>query len=167
MTQKAENMRVYTTYFANIRNLPDNVVPISITLKSPPSWAGAEFKKLAPPYQLLKTYKQSITSTNIDKNNVYVYYIKRYFESVLHSLEPESVLSELELLAAERYYSPDNDYDVALVCYEPPTDFCHRHIVSEWFRLNGIECKEYNRDTEYIRDYNKLDCLKELMSRNK
>ena len=167
MTQKAENMRVYTTYFANIRNLPDNVVPISIALKSPPGWAGAEFKKLAPPYQLLKTYKQSITSTNIDKNNVYVYYIKRYFESVLYSLEPESVLSELELLAAERYYSPDNDYDVALVCYEPPTDFCHRHIVSEWFRLNGIECKEYNRDTEYIRDYNKLDCLKELMSRNK
>ena len=160
-------MKVYTTYFANIRNLPDNVVPISITLKSPPGWAGAEFKKLAPPYQLLKTYKQSTMSTNIDKNDVYVYYIKRYFESVLSSLEPESVLSELELLAAERYFSSDDDYDVALVCYESSIDFCHRHIVAEWFRLHGIDCKEYNRDTEYIRDYNKLYYLRELMSKNK
>lgn len=158
-------MKVYTTYFANIRNLPDNVVPISIMFKSPPGWAGAEFKKLAPPYNLLKTYKQSVMSINIDKNDVYVYYIKRYFESVLSSLEPELVLSELKLLAAERYCSSDNDYDVALVCCESPTDFCHRHIVAEWFRLNGIECKEYNRDTEYIRDYNKLNYLKELMNK--
>lgn len=160
-------MKVYTTYFANIKNLPDNMVPISITLKSPSGWEGAEFKKLAPPHQLLKIYKQSIKSINVDKNDVYVYYIKRYFESTLSSLKPELVLSELELLAAERYCGLDNNYDIALVCYESPTDFCHRHIVAEWFRIYGIECEEYNRDTECIRDYNKLDYLKKIMSKNK
>ena len=70
MTQKAENMRIYTTYFANIRNLPDNVVPISITLKSPPGWAGAEFKKLAPPYKLLQMYKEAISAKDLDKDKV-------------------------------------------------------------------------------------------------
>ena len=156
-------MRIYTTYFANIRNLPDNVVPISITLKSPPGWAGAELKKLAPPYQLLKTYKQSTMSINIDKNDVYVYYIKRYFESVLSQLDPESVLSELELLAEERYCGSDKDYDIALVCFESPVDFCHRHIVAEWLRWHGIKCEEYGRDKEYIREYNKLDYLKTII----
>lgn len=134
-------MKLYTTYFANIRNLPDNIIPISITLKSPPGWTGAEFKKLAPPYQLLKTYKEAITSINIDKNQVYVYYNKHYNELVLSKLDAASVLNELKFIAAERALC--DDYGIALVCYEKPTDFCHRQLVCEWFNNNNIECKEY------------------------
>lgn len=141
MTQKAENMRIYTTYFANIRNLPDNVVPISITLKSPPGWAGAEFKKLAPPYKLLQMYKEAISAKDLDKDKVKDYYQKRYNELVLSKLDSVSVLEELKLIAAE--CALEEDFDIALVCYETPSDFCHRHLVSYWFNSNGIKCKEY------------------------
>ena len=141
MTQKAENMRVYTTYFTNIRNLPDNVVPISITLKSPSGWAGAEFKKLAPPYKLLQMYKEAISAKELDKDKVKDYYQKRYNELVLSKLDSVSVLEELKLIAAER--ALEEDFDIALVCYETPLDFCHRHLVSYWFNNNGIKCKEY------------------------
>ena len=134
-------MRVYTTYFANIRNLPDNVVPISITLKPPPGWAGAEFKKLAPPYKLLQMYKEAISAKDLDKDKVKDYYQKRYNELVLSKLNPMSVLEELKLIAAER--ALEKDFDIALVCYETPLDFCHRHLVSCWFNSNGIKCKEY------------------------
>ena len=134
-------MKIYTTYFANIRNLPDNVVPISITLKSPPGWAGAEFKKLAPPYKLLKTYKEATLAKDLDKDKVKDYYKKRYDELVLSKLDPMSVLEELKLIAAER--ALEEDFDIALVCYESPLDFCHRHLVSYWFNDNGIKCKEY------------------------
>ena len=141
MTQRAENMKVYTTYFANIRNLPDNVVPISITLKSPPGWAGAEFKKLAPPYKLLQMYKEAISAKDLDKDKVKDYYQKRYNELVLSKLDSVSVLEELRLIAAER--ALEEDFDIALVCYETPLDFCHRHLVSYWFNSNGNKCKEY------------------------
>lgn len=134
-------MKVYTTYFANIRNLPDNVVPISITLKSPPGWAEAEFKKLAPPYTLLQMYKKAIKSKDLDQNLVKDYYMERYNELVLSKLDPVSVLEELKLIAAER--ALEEDFDIALVCYEKPLDFCHRHLVSYWFNNNSIKCKEY------------------------
>lgn len=32
--------------------------------------------------------------------------------------------------------------DIALICYEKPTDFCHRHLVAEWLTTNGIKCDE-------------------------
>ena len=40
------------------------------------------------------------------------------------------------------------DKDIVLLCYERPTDFCHRHLVSAWFREHGIECKEYEFGVE-------------------
>lgn len=134
-------MKIYTTYFANIRNLPDDVVPISITLKSPPGWAGAEFKKLAPPYRLLQMYKEASQSKDLDQNLVKDCYIKRYNKLVLSKLDPISILEELKLIAAER--ALEEDFDIALVCYEKPLDFCHRHLVSNWLNYNGIKCKEY------------------------
>lgn len=34
--------------------------------------------------------------------------------------------------------------DVALLCCEKPSDFCHRHLVADWFRKNGVPCEELN-----------------------
>ena len=33
--------------------------------------------------------------------------------------------------------------DVALVCYEKPEGFCHRHLVADWLNENGIVVKEW------------------------
>lgn len=134
-------MRLYTTYFANLINLPNDIVPISISLKSPPGWSGAEFKKLAPPYRLLKTYKEAMLTKDLDENKVKDYYRKRYEELVLSKLDPMSILEELKLISDE--CALEKDFNIALVCYEKPSDFCHRHIVSYWFNNNGITCKEY------------------------
>jgi hypothetical protein len=29
------------------------------------------------------------------------------------------------------------------MCYEKPGSFCHRHLVAEWLRENGFDCREY------------------------
>ena len=34
--------------------------------------------------------------------------------------------------------------NVALVCYEKPSDFCHRHLVAGWLCDNGMPCHEYS-----------------------
>ena len=69
------------------------------------------------------------------------YYIKCFNEQVLLPLNASEVLSELQSLAGL-------DKDIVLLCYERPTDFCHRHLVSTWFREHGIECKEYEFGVE-------------------
>jgi uncharacterized protein (DUF488 family) len=30
-----------------------------------------------------------------------------------------------------------------LLCYETIGKYCHRHLVSDWLRRHGIECREY------------------------
>lgn len=37
----------------------------------------------------------------------------------------------------------NQDFHIALVCYEKPSDFCHRHLVAQWLSQNGFKCKEW------------------------
>ena len=117
---------IYTTYFSNLRNIPKYMTPISIAGKSPDWFKGLEYKKLAPKYQFFKIWKET-------KNNNY--YIKCFRDQVLSILNAENVFDELTTIAGS-----DN---FVLVCYEKPNDFCHRHLVAEWFRENGYNCMEY------------------------
>lgn len=39
---------IYTTYFANLKRLPQDVVPISICGKATEWYDGLQYKKLAP-----------------------------------------------------------------------------------------------------------------------
>ncbi len=50
--------KIYTSYFANLRNLPDNVCPISICGKAPDWYKGIQYKALAPKYWFFKKYKE-------------------------------------------------------------------------------------------------------------
>ena len=54
---------------------------------------------------------------------------------VLNALSAEQVINELKTM------SPTED--IALVCYEKPGDFCHRHLVAKWLTDNGFTCEEY------------------------
>ena len=42
---------------------------------------------------------------------------------------------------------PAKSDEFALICYEKPSDFCHRHLVSEWLKERGFDIEEW--------DYNK------------
>lgn len=39
---------IYTTYFAKLKSLPKDIIPISICGKAPTGYKGLEYKKLAP-----------------------------------------------------------------------------------------------------------------------
>ena len=119
---------IYTTYFARLKYLPENVVPISICGKAPDWYKGLEYKKLAPKYDFFKEWK---------KNHDNDYFIKCFNEQVLGVLNARSVIEDLENLTGH-YVS-----DIALVCYEKSTDFCHRHLVREWLIENNFKCKEF------------------------
>lgn len=135
---------IYTTYFAQLKNLPQNVFPVSICGKAPEWYKGAQYKKLAPKYGFFMEWKQ-----NHDND----YYISHFNSEVLDTLTPTVVLNELQLKLPEdvraKMDTPvqiNNDWHIALVCYEKPNDFCHRHLVAKWLQSNGVHCKEWVKE---------------------
>lgn len=117
---------IYTTYFARLKTLPKSIVPISICGKAPSQYSGLQYKKLAPKYDFFMKWKE-----NHDNG----YYISCFNSQVLSILDPAQVISDLTAMAA--------GHDIALVCYEKPTDFCHRHLVAKWLQDNGYDVKEW------------------------
>ena len=118
---------IYTSYFAKLKSLPDNIVPISICGKAPDCYKGLQYKKLAPKYDFFKKWKETHDND---------YYIKCFNEQVLDKLDAMSVYQELCSLAKSD--------DIALICYEKPSDFCHRHLVANWLREQGFDIEEYD-----------------------
>lgn len=132
---------IYTTYFANLRKLPENFTPVSICAKAPSWYSGEQYKALAPKYGFFMEWKKT-------RDNEY--YIRHFHSEVLAELNVAKVLNDLQQkipkpiranMTAPAYL--DKEHHIALVCYEKPGDFCHRHIVSEWLRNHGIDCHEW------------------------
>lgn len=134
---------IYTSYFAKLKSLPDNVIPISICGKAPDWYTGLQYKKLAPKYDFFMKWKE-----NHDNN----YYIKCFDEQVLSTLNIDRVLADLHLKLPydireqlQESICRSEDYHIALICYEKPSDFCHRHLVSDWLNNNGVKCEEFEQ----------------------
>ncbi len=120
-------MKIYTTYFANVKNLPKNVIPIAICSKAPDSWKGLQYKRLAPKWEFFKIWKETHDND---------FYIREFTSKVTGKLNACSVMRELISMVP-------SGYDIALVCYEKPGDFCHRHLVAEWLTSVGYVTEEY------------------------
>ena len=118
---------IYTSYFAKLNKLPADVVPISICGKAPEWYNGIQYKKLAPKYDFFMEWKR-----NHDDD----YYIEHFQNEVLNNLNPDEVVAELLALSEGRNF--------ALVCYEKPSDFCHRHLVADWLTQNGFKTEEWS-----------------------
>ena len=131
---------IYTSYFAKLKSLPENIIPISICGKAPDWYKGLQYKKLAPKYDFFMEWK---------KNHDNDYYIKCFNEQVLDKLNVDDVIKELDSLLIDAATSLDYTGDlmlvpqIVLVCYEKPGDFCHRHLVAGWLNENGFRCKEW------------------------
>ena len=123
---------IYTSYFAKLKALPDNVIPVSICGKAPEWYKGLQYKKVAPKYGFFMEWKQ-----NHDND----YYIKCFKEQVLDTLDVSTVVADLKRIVGT--VENGEDKDIALICYEKPSDFCHRHLVAEWLKQNGVPCEEY------------------------
>jgi hypothetical protein len=123
---------IYTSYFAKLKSLPDNIIPISICGKAPDWYEGLQYKKLAPKYDFFMKWKE-----NHDND----YYIKCFNEQVLSKTNILTTLRDL----IDLVNSVDGlvGKNICLVCYEKPSEFCHRHLVADWLNKNGVECKEW------------------------
>ena len=126
------DVNLYTSYFANIKNLLENVEPIAICGKFPENYSGKQYRKLAPSWSIWKEWHDS---TDPDKDERYT---ERFFLERLSPLDAEKVFKEISELADEKI--------PCLICYERPENFCHRHLVARWFEdILGLYVKEYGQ----------------------
>lgn len=107
-----------TSYFAKSGNDPNAV---SIAAYSPHWYKGKDCPLLCPPWSIVSQYKKGLISEE--------QYEELYVRHVLSVLDPKEVAARL---------GPE----AILLCYEGSKDFCHRHIVAEWFRAAGIDIEE-------------------------
>ena len=134
-----KNIMLYTTYFARLKTLPETITPISICGKAPAWFTGAQYKKLAPKWSFFSKWKET-------RDNHF--YVSCFNEQVLSHLNPLRTYDELMVLAGTQ--------DIALVCYEKPEDFCHRHLVANWFRENGFQIKEWEPTSGNVKAHKQL-----------
>ena len=132
---------IYTSYFGKLRKLPKNVIPIAICATVPSWYTGARYTKLAPDYDMLIQWK---CDHNDDD------YVRCFNNVVLDKLNIINVTHELHMLLpdeAKRQMQASvwdsTRWHIALICYETPNDFCHRHIVADWLKNNGYHCEEW------------------------
>lgn len=113
---------------------------------------GKCYPELAPKLSFWKVWHDNIGKISEEENNRY--YVEQYWKEVLSKLDVEKVYKDL-------------NYSV-LLCYEPNTEFCHRHIVAAWFELLlGARVTEINyhfvelEKPTYIKEY-----LEDVMKAN-
>lgn len=119
-------MRIYTSYFGNMRNIPEEICPISIARYTPNGMDISSYPPLFPSEELLYAYKTDKLTTD--------QYIETYKLETLRWLNSNEVKDQLMKISGGR--------DIVLLCYEK-NGFCHREIIRSWFGKNGIEVIEY------------------------
>ena len=121
-------MKIFTSYFGNVGTLKRcGIHPISIARWSPRNWDGDRLIWLAPtPYMVKEASREE--------------YIRMY-KAICQSVNIESLIRQLSMIG--------RGADVALLCYERPGDFCHRHMLAEYLTDHGITVKEFN-EWEYL-----------------
>ena len=135
---------IYTSYFAKLKQIEElNIIPVSICGRCPDWYKGNQYKKLAPNYKFFMEWKQ-----NQDND----FYVEHFQKEILDNRNINIVLQDLfnffstdQQEFIKNSYTPywmNNNFNIALICYEKPSDFCHRHLVADWMTKNGIPVKE-------------------------
>ena len=135
---------IYTSYFAKLKQIEElNIIPVSICGRCPNWYKGNQYKKLAPNYKFFMEWKQ-----NQDND----FYVEHFQKEILDNRNINIVLQDLfnffsidQQEFIKNSYTPywmNNNFNIALICYEKPSDFCHRHLVADWMTKNGIPVKE-------------------------
>ena len=69
-------------------------------------------------------------------------------------LDHQKVLADLQMQVLEEIRATmqdsvwnSKDVHLVLLCYEKPTDFCHRHLFAEWLSQKaGIKIEEFQKE---------------------
>jgi len=146
---------IYTSNHKNFDGSIYKTCAISGNKGKDANYVGKSYSKLAPKLSFWKVWHDNIGVIPEEEN--IKYYIKEYYLQVLKNLNPEDIYKELN--------------NSVLLCYEESNQFCHRHIVAEWFKLLlNVDVTEINIVNGSIKEVQRPDYigkyLEEIMKKN-
>ena len=141
-------MRLYTSYYANIKNIPADYLMVGISqfcpdwLKEnqPDNFLFVKGNFLAPTIELLNDIKSGKISRDVYTER-YEQQIDNFFKMCHCYKDIQDWYQKLDDEFSDRYSA------IVFLCYEKPSDFCHRHILREIFahkymiRVDELECQ--------------------------
>ncbi len=157
-----------TSYYANLRNLDlTKNVPVAISGDEGKlaGFEGKGMRKLSP-YPFFKIWKareveieRAFERGKIDfaeyaklKEENQNDYIQKFYEKVLKPQDPAQVFEEL-------------GENAVLVCFEKPTEFCHRFLVASWLEMSlGVKIEEAGFEREAKVQENKQNLKQKLQT---
>lgn len=114
-------MKIFTSYFAKLKEIEKaGIVPIAVCQYPPKFYQGAVLKEVAPAWEMIQGMKDPTTRD---------FFAVKY-ELFLSGKDRQQILGKLEFMSGGK--------DVALLCFESPTNFCHRHPLARWLGLDPI-----------------------------
>lgn len=121
-------MKIYTGYFAKLKLYKEKgLIPISIALKNPDWYIGHTCSYFAPSYDLLSRYKKN----EIDSDKYTIIYLNQLDKNIVHT--------KLTNIKTKCENKP-----IIFLCYEKPSDFCHRHLLAKYIKDNfNVNVQEY------------------------
>lgn len=144
---------IYTSYYAQLKNFPENYHPIGIS-QFPPKWyEGAVLKDLAPLPYIINTwnkYAKNLLPNTPDRIKWEEWYNKKFKTEIIDKLNVNEIIEKLcNITNIDNNILPiweNPNEHIVLCCFEKSEDFCHRNIIANWFNENNIPCREITKD---------------------
>lgn len=115
---------IYTSFYNNIENIPNNVDKICISNGNP--FLLQKISYFVPKWKIVDEYKKNI----INKDEYTTQYLQQ--------------LEKIDKNLLQNFINKYKNADCILFCYERPNSFCHRHILAEWLNKNyNCNCREF------------------------
>ena len=120
-------MTVYTSYFGMSRRFPKEKFIKTAVCYSVPRGIGI-WNSVGPSAELVFGMKRGEIT-------------KEYYEECYYQM----LLDRKDQIAQNIPYLKNGERDVVLLCYEKPTDWCHRHILARFLKEQfDLEVVEYD-----------------------
>ena len=144
-------MKFYTSYFAQLRNFPSNLVGLSTAVWNP-KWLQSSRDKNGAIWLDIPPLKPGVACEGLCEGNCAPKhpencdFLKTY-RAQLNQINFQDFISHLQLLADTiKMGEKLEDVDFAFLVYEKYTNPCsERWPIQQWFRDNGMEIKEWKK----------------------
>ena len=140
---------VFTSYYGQMRNFPDNVTPVAISRGIPDFYKGERIIELAPPVYILSVYKkeENLHAGDIERMERVQKWYKEEYTKHLGFLGLFKIRTMIEgVLPLGRQIWDSDTKHIALLCYEKSENFCHRNLLSDYLREHDLPCREADKE---------------------
>ena len=125
-------MKLYISYFAKLRKLPSNILPLSTAVYKPKWYDGLSIRELSP-YKI-----KEVECVNCDHAHHETCSFLKQYREYLETLDFDEVYHKLNTV------SELTNMDVCLLVYEATSNPCsERGPLVDWFKTHGVEITEF------------------------